>query len=40
MFSKVSVGMKENMLDVLMYLFQHYMDDEADDDPDLSLIHI
>ena len=26
--------MKENVLDVLMYLFQNYMDDEADPDPD------
>jgi Smg protein len=26
--------MKENVLDVLMYLFEHYMDDEADGDPD------
>ncbi|HCK82676.1 MAG TPA: DUF494 family protein [Candidatus Competibacter sp.] len=30
--------MKENVLDVLMYLFQHYMDDEADDDPDRESI--
>jgi Smg protein len=26
--------MKENVLDVLMYLFEHYMDDEADSEPD------
>jgi hypothetical protein len=32
--SKVNTGMKENVLDVLMYLFQNYMDDDADPDPD------
>ncbi len=26
--------MTENVLDVLMYLFEHYMDDEADGEPD------
>ncbi|MEM6936394.1 MAG: DUF494 family protein, partial [Pseudomonadota bacterium] len=26
--------MKENVLDVLMYLFENYMYDEPDDDPD------
>ena len=26
--------MKENVLDVLMYLFQHYMDEESDVEPD------
>ncbi len=26
--------MKENVLDVLMYLFEHYADDEIDTDPD------
>ena len=26
--------MKENVLDVLMYLFEHYMDDDAEGDPD------
>ncbi len=26
--------MKENVLDVLMYLFEHYADDEADSEPD------
>ena len=26
--------MKENVLDVLMYLFEHYMDDDADNEPD------
>lgn len=26
--------MKENVLDVLMYLFEHYIDDENDVDPD------
>lgn len=26
--------MKENVLDVLMYLFQHYMDEEPDIEPD------
>ena len=30
--------MKENVLDVLMYLFQHYMDDETDADPDRESI--
>ncbi|HOW61773.1 MAG TPA: DUF494 domain-containing protein [Candidatus Contendobacter sp.] len=30
--------MKENVLDVLMYLFQNYMDDEADPDPDRESI--
>jgi len=26
--------MKENVLDVLMYLFEHYMDDDTDSEPD------
>jgi len=26
--------MKENVLDVLMYLFEHYMDDDAEAEPD------
>jgi Smg protein len=26
--------MKENVLDVLMYLFEHYMDDDSDSEPD------
>jgi Smg protein len=26
--------MKENVLDVLMYLFEHYMDDDTDNEPD------
>jgi len=26
--------MKENVLDVLMYLFEHYMDDDVDSEPD------
>jgi len=30
--------MKENVLDVLMYLFQNYMDDEVDIDPDRESI--
>ncbi len=30
--------MKENVLDVLMYLFQNYMDDDADADPDRESI--
>ena len=30
--------MKENVLDVLMYLFQNYMDDETDPDPDRESI--
>ena len=30
--------MKENVLDVLMYLFQNYMDDEVDTDPDRESI--
>ena len=30
--------MKENVLDVLMYLFQTYMDDEVDPDPDRESI--
>ena len=30
--------MKENVLDVLMYLFQNYMDDETDPDPDRASI--
>jgi Smg protein len=30
--------MKENVLDVLMYLFQNYMDDEVDADPDRASI--
>ncbi|HAO33856.1 MAG TPA: DUF494 domain-containing protein [Candidatus Competibacter sp.] len=30
--------MKENVLDVLMYLFQHYMDDETEADPDRESI--
>lgn len=36
--SKVNTGMKENVLDVLMYLFQNYMDDDADPDPDRESI--
>ncbi len=31
--------MKENVLDVLMYLFQNYMDDNVDPDPDRESIH-
>ena len=34
--SKVNSGMKENMLDVLMYLFQNGMDDDMD--PDYEMI--
>jgi Smg protein len=30
--------MKENVLDVLMYLFQNYMDDDTDADPDRESI--
>ncbi len=30
--------MKENVLDVLMYLFQNYMDDDEDADPDRESI--
>ncbi|MBE2293667.1 MAG: DUF494 domain-containing protein [Phycisphaerales bacterium] len=30
--------MKENVLDVLMYLFRNYMDDDADADPDRESI--
>ncbi|HRF61524.1 MAG TPA: DUF494 domain-containing protein [Candidatus Competibacter sp.] len=30
--------MKENVLDVLMYLFQNYMDSDADTDPDRASI--
>ena len=30
--------MKENVLDVLMYLFQNYMEDDADADPDRESI--
>lgn len=30
--------MKENVLDVLMYLFQNYMDDETDPNPDRASI--
>lgn len=30
--------MRENVLDVLMYLFQNYMDDKIDDDPDRETI--
>ncbi len=30
--------MKENVLDVLMYLFQNYMDDDVDADPDRESI--
>jgi Smg protein len=30
--------MKENVLDVLMYLFQNYMDDDIDADPDRESI--
>lgn len=32
--------MKENVLDVLMYLFEHYMDDDEDTDPDREDIGI
>ncbi|MCB1778445.1 MAG: DUF494 family protein, partial [Candidatus Competibacteraceae bacterium] len=30
--------MKENVLDVLMYLFQNYMGDDEDTDPDRESI--
>lgn len=31
--------MKENMLDVLMYLFEHYMDDDPKNEPDHDELH-
>lgn len=31
--------MKENVLDVLMYLFEHYMDDDNDSEPDRQDLH-
>jgi Smg protein len=34
----MSAGMKENVLDVLMYLFQNYMGDDEDADPDRESI--
>jgi len=30
--------MKENMLDVLMYLFEHYIDNETDNSPDQEIL--
>lgn len=30
--------MKENVLDVLMYLFEHYMDDDTDSEPDRQFL--
>jgi len=30
--------MKENMLDVLMYLFEHYIDNDTDNDPDQEIL--
>lgn len=35
---KVNPGMKENLLDVLIYLFQNSMDDDMDADPDREAI--
>lgn len=32
--------MKENVLDVLMYLFENYMYDEPDSDPDRDSLHV
>ncbi len=32
--------MKENLLDVLMYLFENYLDDEAEIQPDRELLRI
>ena len=32
--------MKENLLDVLMYLFENYLDDEAEVQPDRELLRI
>lgn len=32
--------MKENVLDLLMYLFQHYMDTETEEEPDRDTIQV
>src|SRR5690606_1998098 len=34
------LGMKENVLDVLMYLFENYMDDETEMNPDRESLRV